>query len=218
MNYKNLKINEKELSKIKMAEEEIKNICDKYNVYIQGSCDTYDSEYDTPYTLFTKEFSVESKDYEDRVSESDKAYELQHMYKQQESLRRFLEKHKAQYPNHLNLSVFKKSFTEPKGWTRDSLFIKGLKVRDWEQIKEPLFWLNPNGHWQYGKSFKNNEIRADVSMWIYPKIDTPTLYSHQGNINCKLYEGYKDKTDALSHSFLIQMIDELLELGILEIV
>ena len=218
MNYKNLKINEKELLKIKMAEEEIKNICDRYNVYLQGSCETYDSEYGTSYTLHTKDFSVESKDYETRILESDKAYELQNMYKRQESLRRFLEKYKTEYPDHLNLTVCKKEFTEPSGWKHNALFINGLKVKDWGKINESFFSWNPNKFWYYGKHFKNDEIRADVSVWIYPKIETPILYTHQGNINGKLYKSCKDKTDVISHSFLIQIVDELINIGALEIV
>jgi hypothetical protein len=218
MNYKNLKINEKELSKIKMAEEEIKAICEKYNVYLQGSYEIADSEYGCSCTYHTRDFSINSKDYENRVTESDISYELQFMYKKQESLRRFLEKHKREYPNHLNLTVYKKEFVEPSGWKHDTLFVEGLRVKDWDKVKEPLFWWNPNKFWQYNKRFKNDEIRADVSMSIYPKIETPTFYSHQGNINCELYEKYENKTDVLSHSFLIQMVDELLVLGILEIV
>lgn len=218
MNYKNLKINEEELSKIKMAEEEIKNICEKYNVYLQGSCKTYDSDYDTSHTLYTKNFSIESKDYEARVSESDKSYVLQNMYKRQESLRRFLEKHKSEYPNHLNLRVCEKEFIEPSGWKHKASFINGLRVKDWGKINDSLFSWNPNKFWQYGKHFESDEISANVFMWIFPKVETPTFYSHQGNINCELYKACKEKTDVISHSFLIQIVDELINVGALEIV
>ena len=218
MNYKNLKINEKELLKIKMAEEEIKKVCDEYNVYLQGSCETYDSDYDTSYTLYTKDFSIESKDYETRVSESDKAYVLQNMYKRQESLRRFLEKHKMEYPDHLNLNVYEKEFIEPSGWKHNALFINGLKVKDWGKINNSLFSWNPNKFWQYGKHFKDNEVRVDVSIWIYPNIETPLFYSHQGNITGNLYKDCKNKTDVLSQSFLIQIVDELISAGAVEMV
>ena len=218
MNHKNLRINNEELLKIKMAEEEVKNICDKYNVYLQGSCKTYDSEYDTSYTLFTQDFAIKSKDYEARVAESDSAYELQQKYKMQESLRRFLEKYMSEYPNHLDLTVCKKEFIDPSGWKHDALFINGLKVKNWNKINKSLFSWNPNKFWCYSKHFRNDEIRADVSIWIYPKIETPTIYSHQGNINCELYSCYKNKTDVLSHSFLIQMVDELIDAGALELI
>jgi hypothetical protein len=218
VNYKNLKINEEELSKIKKAEKEIYEICKKYNVYLRGSCDIWDSEYDYSSTHFTTKFWTESKDFEKRIEESDRAYELQYMYKKQDSLNRFLEKYKKEYPDHLNLEVYKEEFTEPSGWKHDALFVRGLRVKDWNKIKIPTFGWNPNKFWQYQKQFKNDEIRASLSMSIYPKIVTPTFFSIQGNINCKLYEECKNKTDILSHAFLIQMIDELLILGALELI
>lgn len=218
MNYKNLKINEQEISKIELAETEICEICKKYNVYLEGFCDAWDSEYDVSYKRTTTTLVVKSIDFEDRIAKADKAYELQYAYEKQDSLIRFLKKCRKDCPNYLNLEVYKKVFVEPSGWRHDALFVNGLKVKDRDKIKEPIFWWNPNKFWQYDKGFKNDETRAAVSMWIYPDTDEPLFVSYPGNIDCKLYEEYKSKSDVLSHRFLIEMVDELIGLGVLELI
>lgn len=213
------------------AEREIKAICKKYNVSLLGEKELWDSEYDTYYTTYTSDFSVISEKYKTRKKEHEVFMETEGKRKVKESTDALREKLKKESPNHRNLSIREEDWDEPnyfghKPWHTKSLFIDGLNVVKWDLKDVSIFCKNPNGFWQYSKTYRDSDVRVDVSIYIYPEdrlrgvsaYFRPKLYSYWSNICGEFYGTDKTRDELLSQSFVVEMVDRLIELGIVRVV
>ena len=226
MKHERLTISEKELEDITSAKAEIEQICNKYNVYLSGNALWWDSEYDYEHTITTRNIDVYSSIYDKRQADYEKEQEEQAKTKLKLDTENFLQYNQENYPNHRNIELYEEEWREPnifghKPWTHTSTFVRGLRVKNYTLIlkhKKDLFGWNPNGFWQYIKHIKNDQLRTSVSVYIYENIERPVIYSHPSNLKKGIYSEGSDMSDIQSQAFVIQIIDELIDFGILELI
>jgi len=221
MRKKNVKPNEQELRNIELAKAEIDAICKKYDVYPVGvywSSDDYGD-----WQGITTNIGIRSKAYDDRRDSYLASRKVWRNWKERYGAMRYAEKTMKMYPNHRGLVTYEKEWEEPSGsishktWRHTSLFIRGLRVKDWSLINDRLFSWNPNKFWMYSEHAKYPY--GDVSLCFYPGCDEPTLFMKSGHFSGELYElGCGHIQLIREQSLIIQMVDELIELGIVEIV
>ena len=219
-----LPINQSELNDIEAAEFAISNICKKYGVSLRGSYSLYsdDCDWDNPIVCDTNDIRVISNKYEFRVHAHEK--DLKERAEAQEKLetQRFLEAMMEQYPNTRNLKLISREWDMPTyfghgPWRTTSIFIEGLVVKNWKLIKKSPFHWNPNKYWQYTKSKRDDRIRSSVSLSAYPGTDCPVIFSHPGDVKNGIYAAGSDMSDIQSQAFVVQMVDELIASGALEL-
>jgi len=213
-----------ELDDISNAEKEIAEICAKYGISLIGDYELYDDDYnwDDPITCETDKIHVVSSRFNDRVIAYKKEQEERERERILNMTQRFFDSTKELYPNHRNLELTEKEWDMPTyfghgAWHTTSVFVEGLIVKDWSKVKHPLFAKNPNGYWQYNKSLYDDRVQTSVNLSIYPYVDTPTFFSHPGNIKFGVYADGSDMYDTQSQAFVIQIVDELIDVGVLEL-
>ena len=213
MRKKVIKPNQQELSNIRNAEREIKEVCDKYNVKIEGGYWIWD-DYEDRYA-YTDHIVTRSLEYIDREKRYHAAREVWQKYKQRQSNLRFANKIKILYPNHRGLELIVVN-------DRSHVWVVGLRVKDWSRIKCPLFSWNPNNYWQYDMTEYdlNSRPLSTVYMSIHTHNNIPAFFAYPGTLRCGIYSDhphYQGKSDSVASSLLIRMVDQMIELGVLEI-
>ena len=213
-----------ELDDISAAERAIAEICQKYNVSLVGNYKIYseDGDWDNPITSQTSDISVVSARYENRVRQHERDLKNRAEAKERLDTQRFLEVMMEQYPNTRGLKLFEREWDMPTysghgPWKTTSVFIDGLSVKKWKLVKKSPFGHNPNGFWQYTKYARDDRLRASVSVCAYPGTDIVTIYSHPGTIKNGIYAAGSDMSDIQSQAFVVQMVDELIASGALEL-
>ena len=219
-----LPINQSELDDISAAERAIAAICQKYNVSLVGNYKIYseDGDWDNPITSQTSDISVVSTRYEDRVRQHEQDLKANAEAKEKLDTQRFLEAMIEQYPNTRNLKLVSREWDMPTyfghgPWRTTSVFVEGLTVKNWKLIKKAPFGFNPNKYWQYTKAKRDDRIRASVSLSVYPGTDCPVIFSHPGTIKNGIYAAGSNMSDIQSQAFVVQMVNELLASGALEL-
>ena len=219
-----LPINQSELDDISAAERAIAEICQKYNVSLVGNYKIYseDGDWDNPITSQTNDISVVSTRYENRVCQHEQDLKANAEAKEKLDTQRFFEAMMEQYPNTRGLKLFEREWDMPTysghgPWRTTSVFIDGLSVKNWKLIKKYPFGHNPNGFWQYTKSARDDRLRASVSVCAYPGTNIVTIYSHPGEVKNGIYAAGSDMSDIQSQAFVVQMVNELLASGALEL-
>ena len=219
-----LPINQSELDDISAAERSLAEICQKCNVSLVGNYKIYseDGDWDNPITSQTSDISVVSSRYENRVRQHEKEMKANAEAKEKLDTQRFLEAMMEQYPNTRELKLFEREWDMPtysghSPWRTTSVFIDGLSVKNWKLIKKSPFGFNPNGFWQYTKHARDDRLRVSVSVCAYPGTDIVTIYSHPGYIGDGIYAAGSDMSDIQSQAFVVQMVDELIASGALEL-
>ena len=219
-----LPINQSELDDISAAERAIVAICQKYNVSLVGNYKIYseDGDWDNPITSQTSDISVVSTRYEDRVRQHEQDLKANAEAKEKLDTQRFFAAMTEQYPNTRGLKLFEREWDMPtyhgRGpWRTTSVFIEGLSVKNWKFIKKAPFGFNPNGFWQYTKHARDDRLRASVSVCAYPGTNIVTIYSHPGTIKNGIYAAGGNMSDIQSQAFVVQMVDELIASGALEL-
>lgn len=219
-----LPMNESERSDIAAAEKAIAEICQKYNVAVLGTYEVYseDCDWDNPLIRQTNNICVVSDKYEKRMRAHEQ--EMKDRAEAQEKLdtQRFLDAMLEQYPNTRNLKLIEREWDMPTyfghgPWRTTSIFIEGLVVKNWKLVKKSPFGYNPNGFWQYTKHARDDRLRASVSVCAYPGTDIVTIYSHPGTIKNGIYAAGSNMSDIQSQAFVVQMVDELIASGALEL-
>lgn len=222
MRHKTVGILESETMDIALAKKEIADICSKYDVSLLGEATYYDSEWDSYSTTYTADINVVSEKYKRRLGANRAAEAVKEKHRYECATQRLLKRTMEQYPNHLNLDIYEEEWLQPnyfghKPWKTTSIFVSGLRVKDWSLICEPLFFRNANGFWQYRKYRKDNQVCSDVSLRVYPEFERPTLFSHPGVIKHGVYADGSAQNDIQSQAFVVQMVDELIASGALEL-
>ena len=213
-----------ELDDISAAERAIAEICQKYNVSLVGNYKIYseDGDWDNPITSQTSDISVVSTRYENRVLQHEREMKANAEAKEKLDTQRFFAATMEQYPNTRGLQLVEREWDLPTyfghgPWRTTSVFIEGLSVKNWKLVKRSPFGHNPNGFWQYTKYARDDRLRASVSVCAYPGTDIVTIYSHPGNIKNGIYATGSNMSDIQSQAFVVQMVDELLVSGALEL-
>ena len=219
-----LPINQSELDDISAAEKAIAEICRKYNVAVLGTYEVYseDCDWDDPLIRQTSDISVISTRYENRVRKREKETKANAEAQEKLDTQRFLADMMEQHPNTRELKLIEREWDMPTysghgPWRTTSIFIEGLSVKKWKLVKKSPFGHNPNGFWQYTKHARDDRLRASVSVCAYPGTDIVTIYSHPGTIKNGIYAAGSDMSDIQSQAFVVQMIDELIVSGALEL-
>ena len=219
-----LLIDQSELNDIEAAEFAISNICKKYGVSLRGSYSLYsdDCDWDNPIVRDTNDIRVVSNKYESRVYAHEQEVKAQAVAEEKRATQQFLEAMMEQYPNTRGLKLFEREWDMPTysghgPWRTTSVFVEGLSVKNWKLIKKSPFGHNPNGFWQYTKYARDDRLRASVSVCAYPGTNIVTLYSHPGTIKNGIYAAGSDMSDIQSQAFVVQMVDELIASGALEL-
>lgn len=217
-------IYQSELDDISAAERAIAEICQKYNVSLAGNYKIYseDGDWDNPITSQTSDISVVSSRYANRVRQHEQDMKSRAEAKEKLDTQRFLEAMMKQYPNTRGLKLVEREWDLPTyfghgPWRTTSIFIEGLSVKNWKLVKKSPFGHNPNGFWQYTKYARDDRLRARVSVCAYPDTDIVTIYSHPGNIKNGIYAAGSNMSDIQSQAFVVQMVDELIASGALEL-
>ena len=224
MQDKSLQMNQSERDDIAAAEQAIAEICKKYGVSLVGDYEEYSDDWgcDDPIICHTNATHVVSERYNDRI----RARELEIEEREKERIRtntqRFFNSMLEQHPNARSLKVIEREWKQPTyfghgPWQTTSLFIDGLVVKNWKLIKKSPFGRNPNGFWQYTKYKRDDWVIASVSLCAYPGTDCVTVFSHPGNIKMGIYAEGSNMSDIQSQAFVVQMVDELIASGALEL-
>ena len=219
-----LPMNQSELDDISAAEQAIAEICQKYNVSLIGSYEVYseDCDWDSPMIRYTNNTLVVSDAYENRIRAHEQEMKDRAEAQKKLGTQRFFEAMMEQYPNTRNLKLIEREWDMPTyfghgPWRTTSIFIEGLVVKNWKLIKKSPFGFNPNGFWQYTKHRRDDRLRASVSVCAYPGTDIVTIYSHPGTIKNGIYAAGSNMSDIQSQAFVVQMVDELIASGALEL-
>ena len=219
-----LPIDQSELDDIAAAEQAIAEICQKYNVAVLGTYEVYseDCDWDNPVTRQTNNICVVSDKYEQRMRDHEQEMKDRAEAKEKLDTQRFLEAMMEQYPNTRNLKLVSREWDMPTyfghgPWRTTSIFVEGLTVKNWKLIKKSPFGFNPNKYWQYTKYKRDDWVRSSVSLCAYPGTDCVTVFSHPGNIKNGIYAEGSDMSDIQSQAFVVQMVDELIASGALEL-
>jgi len=219
-----LQMNKSEHNDISAAEQAIAEICQKYSVSLLGTYEVYseDGDWDDPIISHTTDIHVVSDKYDNRVRAHEQEVKYRAKADEARETQRLLVEMVDQYPNVRNLKFVEREWKEPTyfghgPWQTTSTFIDGLVIKNWKIVKKPPFHRNPNGFWQYNKYKIDDRIRASVSLCAYPGTDCVTVFSHPGNIKNGIYTDGSDMSDIQSQAFVVQMVDELIASGALEL-
>jgi hypothetical protein len=219
-----LPINQSELDDISAAEKAIAEICRKYNVAVLGTYEVYseDCDWDNPLTRQTNNICVMSDKYEKRMRAHEQETKDRAEAHEKLDTQRLLDAMMEEYPNTRGLKLVEREWDMPTyfghgPWRTTSIFIEGLVVKNWKLIKKSPFHWNPNKYWQYTKSKRDDRIRSSVSLSAYPGTDCPVIFSHPGDVKNGIYAAGSDMSDIQSQAFVVQMVDELIASGALEL-